>query len=313
MTKEFRIRSGVEVREVGGSKGKQFLVRALPYDVVDDYRTRFRMGVFDAGLAADPPTVLYGHVWTDMAQVLGRVADHTSTRQALDEVIELDDFDAVPAARQASAQLSSGTLRKFSVGFVRTADEPAPDKELRAQGVVDITEGEQEELSIVIRGAVPGAELLAARARHDPAAVAALTPTFVADLAELLRRGEIPEGRVRQIVEDAYGRDGDAVMGQVLRTAEVHELRAGITVDLLADVADRVQKGAITREQGRLMLELADGGPAPATTTETPPAEPAPATDPPPDPDPAPVVTDVSGELAAAAAALPTSRARPRP
>ena len=62
------------------------------------------------------------------------------------------------------AQLKSGTIDQFSVGFTRLADQPVdPEQVDGARGVIDITRGELEEASLVLVGAVPGTRLVSVR------------------------------------------------------------------------------------------------------------------------------------------------------
>lgn len=154
-----RFPAQVEFRADGD--GREFWAVMLVYDRVDDYRTTFRSGIFDAQLrAGDWPPLLYGHNWMDLAAVLGQWVEQRPDVTKLITRARFDDFEAVQGARQASVQLRSGTLKEFSVGFTRHEDRKHPDKE----GVTEITEGYWDEGSIVPRGAVPGTKLLSMRA-----------------------------------------------------------------------------------------------------------------------------------------------------
>jgi hypothetical protein len=97
----------------------------------------------------------------DLRAVLGQWADRDRAQGAvsLDLLGAFDDFEAVPYAKQASAQLKSRTLKEFSVGFTRTGERVHPDME----DTVEITDAYLDEVSIVPRGAVPGTRLLSMR------------------------------------------------------------------------------------------------------------------------------------------------------
>jgi HK97 family phage prohead protease len=136
--------------------GSRFRARVMSYDRLDDYRTHFAPGQWTVQLeSGDLPPLLYGHNWQSLAEVLGRAIDFTDTRASLDLLYRLD-VDANPWARQAAAQLKSATLREFSVGFTRTADEPSE----MFPGATRITASYLDETSIVPRGSVPDTAVL---------------------------------------------------------------------------------------------------------------------------------------------------------
>lgn len=139
----------------------EFAAQAVTYNVPDTYMTTWAPGCFNAGLADQLPTVLYGHDSTNLTNVLGRVVDWQDQLQGLLLVAQLDLNDAVPLAAQAYAQLQSGTLRGVSVGFIREDSEPDPNFD----GCTLITRATMCEISLVIEPAVPGAQVLAVRNR----------------------------------------------------------------------------------------------------------------------------------------------------
>lgn len=169
MVTEYRtIRSDVQIVPPEQADGAhRFWARVLNYNVLDDYNTEWAPGVF--GDAASP-AYAYGHAANfDIRALLGHGVE---TREAppgaidandpggLDLCMQLDDFDAVPSARQVWAQLKSGTLREFSVGFGRQEDEPS-EKFKDVPGARRITKAWLQEVSSVLTGAVPGTKLLA--------------------------------------------------------------------------------------------------------------------------------------------------------
>jgi HK97 family phage prohead protease len=140
---------------------RRFEAVVLRYNVIDTYNTRFRPGVFADSLAERLPRIVWAHDWSEP---LGRYVDYVDSDSELRLVGEFDSFDDVPTARRAWAQLKSGTIDQFSVGFTRLADEAvSPDQVDGARGVVDITRGELEEASLVLVGAVPGTRLVSVR------------------------------------------------------------------------------------------------------------------------------------------------------
>lgn len=90
-----RPRGGIRVAaKRDGSKTIQ--ARVLVYNVVDDYGSRWKPGVFAEGLRSKLPAYVWGHSWVDP---IGHAIDYKDDRRALDMLFELDDFDAVPRAR----------------------------------------------------------------------------------------------------------------------------------------------------------------------------------------------------------------------
>lgn len=185
-------------RAVGGSARAsqaaqgRFTARVLSYNVVDDYGTVWLPGCFADSLRTRMPRVAWAHSWVEpIGQYVRVVAD--SAQQGLVLEGQLDDFDAVPRARQAFAQLKSGTMSNFSVGFTRLDwRHPTPDEQKRWPGVAEVMiQALLDEASPVIVGAVPGTALLDVRsrvaqrlspaaqailARHSPAARARAVP-----------------------------------------------------------------------------------------------------------------------------------------
>jgi len=175
-----------EVRVPDGD-GRTFEAVVLNYGVVDDYGTRFRPGCFAQSLEERMPRICWAHRWDEP---LGRYTSFRDTDTELTLVGEFDDFDAVPRARQAMAQLRSGTIDQFSVGFMRLADEVVdPDEVEGRTGIVDITRGQLDEASLVLVGAVPGTKLLTVRSSEG--ATLMVDPDTVVDLARQINAGEI--------------------------------------------------------------------------------------------------------------------------
>lgn len=148
--------SRLEIRAPEDTPGR-FEAVVLRYGVVDDYSTMFRPGCFAESLATRLPRIAWAHDW---AEPLGRYVDYVDNDTELRLIGELDDFDAVPRARQAWAQLRSGTIDQFSVGFRQTAPM-TPHEDL--PGVKWINAADLDEVSLVLSGAVPGTHLVGVR------------------------------------------------------------------------------------------------------------------------------------------------------
>lgn len=149
------------VREADGLP-QTFTAVVLRYNVVDDYNTRFRPGVFNESMVERMPRICWAHDW---ANPIGRWTDVVRNDELVLELRgEFDDFSHVPDARRAASQLASGTIDQFSVGFYLLEERDARvDDPAMPAGVWDITEGELVEASPVLLGAVPGTSLTGMR------------------------------------------------------------------------------------------------------------------------------------------------------
>lgn len=195
---ESRVVPAGEVRVADDGRTVEAVV--LRYGVIDDYGTMFAPGVFTESLQARMPRIVWSHDWADP---IGRWVDYRDTDTELTLIGELDDFDAVPRARQAAAQLASGTIDQFSVGFMRLADEAVdPDEVDGRRGIYRITKGQLDEASLVLRGAVPGTHLVAVRSPVQVSVDAAV------DLARRMQAGEITSEEAKAALELLGGDDG---------------------------------------------------------------------------------------------------------
>lgn len=155
-----------EHRTIGGqvraSGPRTVTLQAIRPGVVDDYGSVWMPDAFDASLSARLPVLAWSHDW---AEPIGAGISYTTGRQGPTVTCRFDDFDAVPRARQAYAQVKSGTIRDCSVGFSKVQRrDPTPDELERYPGVREvILSARMDELSLVLAGAVPGAEVLAVR------------------------------------------------------------------------------------------------------------------------------------------------------
>jgi HK97 family phage prohead protease len=150
---EYRVASSGEV-----------IADVVRYMTVDDYGTRFTPDVFTESLATRMPRMVWGHNWLDPIGLWNEY-DSNSKRLRLKGQLDLamigeSDMPAVPSAHRAYAQLRSGTIDQWSVGFLRQEDRAAGEK---MPGITDITKGILDEASAVLVGAVPGTKTVSIR------------------------------------------------------------------------------------------------------------------------------------------------------
>lgn len=227
-----------EVRVVGDSSSREFIARVLTYNTVDDYGTVWLPGCFTDSLSSRMPVVAWAHSWQEP---IGRYKEVVKDDgQVLELLGKLSDFDAVPRARQAWAQMDDGTIDQFSVGFTRrTWHDLIPGTEVpgvpeatvnawRAEGGWEaMAKADLDEASPVLVGAVPGTALLAVRA------AGMVDIDQVVDLARRVKAGELSQDEALAAVALLAGETeaGEQVLeedvaAQAALDAEAEELLA---------------------------------------------------------------------------------------
>lgn len=163
--------------------------------IPDDYGSVWMPDVFDESLDRRLPTLAWAHNWQEP---IGRAIAWRAKGDLREIDFRLDDFDDVPQARRAFSQVRSGTLDDCSVGFSNTTRrEPTAEERERWPGAAEIMiRSELDETSPVLRGAVPGAKVLALRSRDGR--VASVAEDVVMDVARKVAAGEMTkdEGQV---------------------------------------------------------------------------------------------------------------------
>ena len=168
-------KGNIRAIEVNGKPVIQLQV--VKYNVVDSYRTVFVPGCLARSISERMPQLTWGHSWAD---IIGRAFELVSDDSNDGPVVNfyLDDFDAVPRAKQAYAQVQSGTIDSCSIGFGWDYEWHKPtDDELRNfPGAEEmITQVDWDETALVLRGAVPGAKVTGWRSRFGATRSAPLT------------------------------------------------------------------------------------------------------------------------------------------
>lgn len=193
MTIERRSVRNVEIRatEVDGKPG--VTLHAIRPGVVDDYGSVWMPDTFDESLAQRLPTLCWAHDWSEP---LGPGVDYETGEDGPAIRFAFSDFDAVPIARRAHAQVADGTIQDCSVGFYNATRRDPTEQERKAYpGVKEvILKAQLDEVSLVLRGAVPGAKVLAVRG-------AKVAVDAAVDLARRVQEGEITQDQAKAALD----------------------------------------------------------------------------------------------------------------
>lgn len=185
-----------EVRTSDSDPG-MFEAVVMNYGVVDTYNTVFDPGCFRESLEERMPRITWGHDWKD---VIGQYVDYKDTPETLTLVGQLDDFDAVPRAKQAHAQLKSGTIDQFSVGFHRK-----PDGVRIVEKREHFTNAGLDESALVLSGSVPGTKLVSVRSASGLHAVRQVPVDLVVELGKKIAAGELTHDEAEAALTLASG------------------------------------------------------------------------------------------------------------
>jgi len=193
MTIERRSVRNVEIRatEVDGKPG--VTLHAIRPGVVDDYGSVWLPDTFDESLSERLPTLCWAHDWSEP---LGPGIDFTTGDDGPAIRFAFSDFEAVPIARRAHAQVSDGTIQDCSVGFWNAQRRDPTEAEVKKYpGIREvIVKAQLDEVSLVLRGAVPGAKVLAVRG-------AKVAVDAAVDLARRVQEGEITQDEAKAALD----------------------------------------------------------------------------------------------------------------
>lgn len=161
MKREVRSKIQIRAADIGGKPG--VTLHAIRPNVVDDYGSVWNPHAFDDSLAKRLPTLTWSHDWSEP---LGPAVGFRTGPEGPEIDFVFSDFEAVPMARRAHSQIADGTIQDCSVGFSDAVRRKPTDDELRSMpGMVEYMESAGlDEMALVLRGAVPGAKVVALRA-----------------------------------------------------------------------------------------------------------------------------------------------------
>lgn len=193
MTIEQRSIRGVEIRATDNGGQPGVTLRAIRPGVVDDYGSLWEPDAFDESLGQRLPTLCWAHNWSEP---LGPGLAYRTGSDGPEIDFGFSDFDAVPQARRAHAQVNDGTIQDCSVGFWDAQRrDPTDDERKKYPGIREvIIKAKLDEVSLVLRGAVPGANVMAVRS-PQVAVDAAL------DLNRRVQEGEITKEQAKEALK----------------------------------------------------------------------------------------------------------------
>lgn len=213
-------------------------LKPITPNVVDDYGSVFLPDAFDASLAKRMPTLVWAHNWSEP---LGPALNYTTGEDGPTVDFAFSDFDAVPMARRAHAQVADGTIVDCSVGFWNVERRPpTKDEEARWAGAREvIVAADLDEVSLVLRGAVPGAKVLAVRAGQ-------VTVDAVVEIAKRKAAGELTDEEAKAAIELLAHADADEQEAElppaVDGKAEADEAALVADVDAALALLDRSRR-----------------------------------------------------------------------
>jgi HK97 family phage prohead protease len=178
-----------EIRATTSDGKPGVTLHAIRPEVVDDYGSLWMADAFDESLAERLPTLCWAHDWSEP---LGPAVGFRTGDEGPEIDFEFSDFDAVPMAKRAHTQVEDGTIRDCSVGFfVLERREPSDDERKRYLGVREVIEkAELDEVSLVLRGAVPGAKVVGVRTGK-------VGVDAVVELAKRITAGELTQDEAK--------------------------------------------------------------------------------------------------------------------
>jgi len=185
-------RAELRAANVGGKPG--VTLKVITPGIVDDYGSVFLADAFDAWLSQRSPVLCWSHDWSEP---LGPAVEVRTGEDGPEIDFTFSDFEAVPMARRAHAQVLDGTIRDCSVGFSNTKRrDPTDDELVRWPGAREvITSAELDEVSLVLRGAVPGAKVMSIRSGGS------VDVDAVVEIARRIAAGEITEAEGKAAVD----------------------------------------------------------------------------------------------------------------
>jgi HK97 family phage prohead protease len=198
---EYRMLASSEVR-VSDPVKREVTVIPVTYDRLDTYKTVWTKGVFADSVATRAPRMCWAHDWRDP---IGKLTDWQDGDTHPTAVFRLDEFDDVPRARQAFAQIRSGTIDNFSVGFERIEDRAEEDSEKRwgVPDAVRILRATLDEVSPVLVGSVPGTATIGTRSGDG----VTIARTEFLGLVRNLRDGEMTLDEALKVLHEVAGEE----------------------------------------------------------------------------------------------------------
>lgn len=232
MKHETRKAAEIRATQVDGQPG--VTLHCIRPGVVDDYGSLWMPDAFDESLAKRMPTLCWSHDWSEP---LGPAIDYETSDDGPTVRFGFSDFDAVPMARRAHAQVSDGTIQDCSVGFWNARRRDPTDQEVEQYpGIREvILEADLDEVSLVLRGAVPGAKVLAVRGSK-------VAVDAAVELARRVQDGEVTVEQAKAALDILAVDDDPAAGDQDHQDGDEAVDHAALDAEITSVLADRTRR-----------------------------------------------------------------------
>lgn len=213
-TTKHEVREGVGRVRAARVKGKPGVtLHVIQPGVVDNFGSLWMPGTFDESLRRRLPTLCWAHNWSEP---LGPGVGFRASSQGPDVDFQFSNFEAVPMALRAHAQVVDGTIRDCSVGFWNAQRRDPTNAEInKYPGIQEVIEkADLDEVSLVIRGAVPGAVVAGVRQQSRGRPLDNLERAAIAALDRVSARNsrDLPSSSGNR-----YGRIADQILANQRR------------------------------------------------------------------------------------------------
>lgn len=185
------------IREFNGTvhdvdEAKHEVVVEFPHEVMDSYKTDWAQHCFRDSFGKALPVMLWNH---NPNELIGHATSAESLGSRSRIVNQFSDFDSVPRAKQAFAQIRDGDVPGFSFHF-RNAKSIAHPTE---RGARRFTQADMLENSPVTFPSIPGAQAVGIRAEE-----AILSVPTLEELMNLQKIGVLNEDGLRSAVAEHF-------------------------------------------------------------------------------------------------------------
>lgn len=243
----YRALGSAEVADV--DDGRHEVVVDFPHEVMDDYRTDWARGCWDESLTRSMPPMVWNH---DPSDLIGRAYRSENLGDKTRLVTRFSDFDAVPRAKQAFAQIRDGDVPGFSFHYRQARSIAHPN----VRGARRFVTARMMEHSPVMFPSIPGAQAVGIRSNVD---APALEVPSIDEILRLEDRGVFDADGVRALIAEHYPalRDHIRVVTEV-ETADVDGGESGERSDEDETATDAETEGGGEDEDSSTLASAVD-------------------------------------------------------